>query len=212
MSSKIKNCGIYKITSTSGRVYIGESKDIQRRWNTHKSFLNCSNQRKLYNSFKKYGVENHIFEIIEECLFENLKCRERYWQDFYNVLNKGLNCKLTECGEQKQIHSLETIEKIRIANTGRKVSEETKAKLREINLGENSTWYGKAHTEETKRKIGEAQVGYKNHMARLVLNIETGIFYETAKEAAKSCEMNVSTFNTYITGKRKNKSINYIYV
>lgn len=105
-------CGIYKITSPSGRVYIGESKDIGYRLKTYRK-LRCKNQTKLYNSFLKYGVDAHIFSIIEECLFEELLCKERYWQDFYDVLNDGLNLKLTECGGQKQIHSQETVLKIK---------------------------------------------------------------------------------------------------
>ena len=110
--SKEKICGIYKITSPSGRTYIGESKNINHRWKDYKR-LRCKTQIKIYNSFVKYGVENHIFEIVEECEFHELKCRERYWQDFYDVLNGGLNLKLSECDELKSELSKETIEKIK---------------------------------------------------------------------------------------------------
>ena len=96
--------GIYKITSPSGRVYIGESIDMNRRFKCYKyTFKKDKTQPKLYRSFRKYKVENHIFEIIEECEIDELKCRERYWQDFYDVINVGLNCKLTECGELKTV-------------------------------------------------------------------------------------------------------------
>lgn len=105
-------CGIYKITSPSGRVYIGESENIHSRWKDYKK-LRCKSQPKLYNSLKEYRVENHTFEILEECPFEELLCRERYWQDFYDVTNEGLNCLLTQCGEKKRVPSEETIEKIR---------------------------------------------------------------------------------------------------
>lgn len=40
-------------------------------------------------------------------------------------------------------------------NIGRKTSEETKAILRELNLGEKNHFYGKTHTEETRRAIRE---------------------------------------------------------
>ena len=103
-------CGIYKITSPSGRIYIGESKNIHYRWSKYK-ILNCKDQHGLYNSFLKYTVERHSFEIVEECSLQELKCRERYWQDFYNVLKRGLNCKLTECGELKTEVSVETRDK-----------------------------------------------------------------------------------------------------
>ncbi len=207
----MKICGIYKITSPKGRVYIGQSVDIETRWKQYK-FLNCKSQSKIYRSLKKHGVENHIFEIIEQCDFDDLVCRERYWQDFYDVLNGGLNLILTECGELKIIMSDETKEKLRIANTGKKRSEETKQKLREINSGEKASWYGRKHSDETKKKMSEWQKGAKNHSAKLVLDLETGIFYDTAKEASEACCMNRSTFHTHISGKVKSKINRYIYV
>jgi len=101
MSKKNKICGIYKITSPSGRVYIGQSEDISKRWANYKTLASCESQTKLYKSFLKHEVENHIFEIIEECKTEDLNTRERYWQDCYDVLNGGLNCILQECAEKR---------------------------------------------------------------------------------------------------------------
>ena len=207
-----KKCGIYKITSPSRRVYIGQSMDIYERWKKYK-YVNNKYQKKVFNSVRKYGVENHIFEIIEECEFEDLNCRERYWQDFYEVLGEGgLNLMLQECGEIKQVHTQETKDKISKAIKGIKRSEETKQLLRVINLGEKGVWYGKNHSEETKKKIGDAQRGGKNHQAKLVLHLETGIFYDTAKEASEACGMNISTFHSHLSGRVNSKSINYIYI
>ena len=136
-------CGVYKITSPTEKVYIGESKNIQRRWNDYKK-LRCKTQVKIYNSFIKYGWENHIFEIIEECGVEELKCRERYWQDFYDVLGRsGLNLKLTECGEVKQEHSEETIEKIRNSRLGKKLSQEHRDNIGRGVKGEKNYLFGK---------------------------------------------------------------------
>lgn len=94
-----KNCGIYKITSPSGKIYIGQSKNIARRFNTYKNSLyRVKNQIILYNSFLKYGAENHQFDIIEYCSIEDLNCSERFWQDEFDATGKlGLNCILTEC-------------------------------------------------------------------------------------------------------------------
>ncbi len=92
-------CGIYKITSPTNRVYIGESENIYKRWKDYKG-VSCVKQPRIYNSILKYGVKNHKFEIIEICEPEERKCRERFWQDEFNVLGEeGLNCILTECGE-----------------------------------------------------------------------------------------------------------------
>ena len=82
-----KNCGIYKITSPSGKIYIGQSVDIQRRWRDYKSRVKGT-QKALTRSFNKYGARNHQFDIIEYCDLENLNCSERFWQDEFNVLGK----------------------------------------------------------------------------------------------------------------------------
>lgn len=60
-----KIVGIYKIVSPSGKVYIGQSGDIDKRFKTY-SNLQCKGQTLLYKSFIKYGVENHQFEIIHK--------------------------------------------------------------------------------------------------------------------------------------------------
>lgn len=49
-------------------------------------------------------------------------------------------------------------EKLRRIHTSRVVSEETKEKLREYK-GERSSFYGKHHTEETKKRMSESQKG-----------------------------------------------------
>ena len=129
-------CGIYKYTSPSGKIYIGSSKNINKRITYYKS-ESCKNQTKLYNSFKKYGYENHIFEIIEECKFEDLYLKERYYGELFNVLDdNGLNLILPKIGENK---------------IG--ISEETRLKMSESKKGDKNIFYGKKHSEETKEKM-----------------------------------------------------------
>lgn len=73
-------CGVYKIISPTNRIYIGQSLDVYSRWNEYKKLhSSCKGQVRLYRSFIKHGVENHTFEIIEECEFEQLNIKERYW-------------------------------------------------------------------------------------------------------------------------------------
>lgn len=56
--------GIYKITNPKGRIYIGQSKNIDERITRYKKLQCCKHQLFLYRSFLKYGVDNHSFEII----------------------------------------------------------------------------------------------------------------------------------------------------
>jgi len=84
--------GIYKITSPNSKVYIGLSKDIEARWKGYSLFKkNAKQQTKLFNSFKKYGIENHKFEVVEECLFEELSEKEIYYIEKYDCIKGGLN-------------------------------------------------------------------------------------------------------------------------
>jgi group I intron endonuclease len=92
--------GIYKITNPKGRIYIGQSLDIENRWKQYNR-LSCKKQIKLYNSLNKYKPENHVFEIIEECNLEKLNEREIYWVNYYNSTNNGLNIRLGGYGGGK---------------------------------------------------------------------------------------------------------------
>lgn len=83
--------GIYKIINPKGKIYIGQSTNIEKRWKSYKT-LHCKGQVKLYNSLKKYGYENHIFEIIEECDISILEERETYWKLFFQVLDVPSLC------------------------------------------------------------------------------------------------------------------------
>lgn len=96
--------GIYKITSPSGKVYIGQSVNVYKRWYSYNNLIKCkrnSIQPKVKNSFLKYGKENHIFEIIEECLLIDLdKCEILHKQEFINIFGweKALFCDIFDKG------------------------------------------------------------------------------------------------------------------
>lgn len=175
--------GIYKIISPTEKIYIGQSRNLNKRIRSYITLPDkIKTQVKLYNSLKKYGWEAHTFEVIEECSIEDLKCRERYWQDFYDVLNGGLNLILQECEDKPRLISEETRNKISEANLGKKnilseqglhnirkahkgktVSEETRKKLSESLLAfyeENkSSLIGFKHSDESKAKMSLAHTG-----------------------------------------------------
>jgi group I intron endonuclease len=175
--------GIYKITSPTGKTYIGQSVDINRRRLEYKNY--GSHSGKVDKSIKKHGFENHTFEILEECTIELLNERERFYQDQFDVLGpNGLNCRLTETSDKSgclseetklkigiasRNRSTQTLEKISKAVTGRVVSEETKQKLRIFNTGKIKSKEtiekislgnkNKTLSEEQKKKIGLAHKG-----------------------------------------------------
>lgn len=86
--------GIYKITNNvNNKCYIGASKDIKKRFEEHKSQYNSvqNYNKTLYRAFRKYGLNNFSFEIIEETSLENMFNREKYWINFYNSYKEGYN-------------------------------------------------------------------------------------------------------------------------
>lgn len=228
--------GIYKITNPSGKIYIGQSVDIKRRFIDYKKSLK-KQQIRLYNSIKKYGYENHIFEVVEECNIELLNKRERYWQDYYNVLsNNGLNCRLTKTDDKSGRLSNETIQKLKNkdssylkGNLFRKNSlhsEDTKKQIRNTLIqnskkpsyknamagkcGELNPFYGKKHTKETLQKIQETRIkNFKPNQFRngtILLDNSTGIFYNSIGEASYCLGIKKSTLKAQILGTNKNKT------
>ena len=55
---------IYKITSPSEKIYVGQTINLESRLRIYKN-LACKNQLRLYRSLVKYGWETHKFEILE---------------------------------------------------------------------------------------------------------------------------------------------------
>ena len=89
-------CGIYKIENLiNGKVYIGQSVDVEYRFRNHKSesFNPKSNayDTAIHRAIRKYGIENFSFEVIEECKEYELKEKEIYWIDKYGSFGKGYN-------------------------------------------------------------------------------------------------------------------------
>ena len=117
-SKKLVVIGIYKLVSPNGIIYVGQSKDVYKRWDNNYAKLKCKDQPKLYNSLKFYGWENFKKEILEKFEYHDedlLNRREIYWGNLYEVLNKdkGLNTyPLGKQGKQPEESIKKRIEKI----------------------------------------------------------------------------------------------------
>lgn len=92
--------GIYSIYSkTQNCYYIGKSKDIHKRILKHKSDLRLSRHHSPYlqNTYNKYGEEDLVYTIIQECSYEESGELEKYYIKKYDSFNNGFN--MTEGGE-----------------------------------------------------------------------------------------------------------------
>ena len=64
--------GVYSIRNKiNGKEYIGSSKNIEKRWNEHRMMRHVYHP-KLYEAFKKYGIDNFEFTVVQECKEEEL--------------------------------------------------------------------------------------------------------------------------------------------
>lgn len=160
--------GIYKITSPSKKVYIGQSIDIKKRWSSY-SGLHCKSQHRLYNSFLKYGVDKHNFEIVQICNKEQLNELEKYYVDLFQTFNSKHGLNLRDGGGSNGAISNDTRIRMSKSATGRIVSEHTKNKLSIINTGKkasidtkikmSNTRIGMKRSEETKQKMSNSKRG-----------------------------------------------------
>ena len=98
--------GIYKIENkTNGLVYIGQSKNIEKRLADHKR-ISYSPKAPEYNNqihtaIRKYGIDNFIYSTIEECPINELNNREKYWVKYYDSYINGYNG--TEGGDFSEV-------------------------------------------------------------------------------------------------------------
>lgn len=212
--------GIYKITNLiNNNAYIGLSINIERRWQAHKerykSVTDKEYDKVLYKAFRKYGIENFSFEILEECKPEELKEKEIYWIEYYDTYNHGYNAttggdlidnngekhpnhKLTEADviEIRQLWASKTIStremyyeyQNKIEKTGFKkvYSWQTwKNILPELNTEENRAWH-------RNNGWSYANPGEKNPKARI-----TDKEFEDIKKRYLNGEAMRSIFNDY---------------
>ena len=93
-----KISGIYCIENVdTSKKYIGQSKDIKKRWQKHINALNSGTHRNDYlqHAWNKYGENRFKFYIIEECVADILDEREIYYIDYYKTTDSdyGYNLK-----------------------------------------------------------------------------------------------------------------------
>jgi len=197
--------GIYKITSPSNKIYIGQSYNIFKRKKEYK-MLNCKFQLKLYNSLKKYGWENHIFEVIEECDIDQLNEREIYWIQYYNSTKSGLNIRE---GGSKGALSEETKQKLRKPKpkgTGDKISKNSKG------ISRNK---GRQQSEQEKEKRSQIKKGIKlssSHIENIrknklgkntksILCINDQKEFSSIKIAAEYYKLNTASIDNILSGR-----------
>lgn len=176
------NCGIYKIQSPSGKIYIGSSENLKRRIAEHKRRLsrNIHVNQKLQNAWNKYNGDGFVFSIIILCSKEHTIFYEQQAMDAlspqYNLLpfaGKSTGWK----------HSKETREKLRVSHLGGpgggddwqktlfRIKREKQNCPHWQNRGKSRCTLSGRKEEENIRKIKRTRVGKKINKRALQKNI-----------------------------------------
>lgn len=150
--------GIYEIRNLiNNKVYIGQAKNIKRRWIYHKSKLKLNKHwnKYLQYSYNKYGKENFAFTIIEECNIEDLSKKESHWCNLFDSFDRKKGYNLTIPKENGGYNlTTEGKEKISKAHKGKIISQELRNKISVANIG-------KVLSQETRDKMSKSKKGVK---------------------------------------------------
>lgn len=171
-----KIVGIYKITSPTGKAYIGQSWDIKKRWSAYNN-LKCKTQCRIYNSLLSHTPSSHLFEIIHELPGDvDQEVLDRF-EGFYIAMYRDAGVELLNlmtgrsCGQ----HSQETKDKIGEKNKGRKVNAYQVQRIKETHIGKIVTketrhrqsialkgkggFFGKSHSAAWRKAAAERKTG-----------------------------------------------------
>lgn len=149
LKDTIGKSGIYMWKNKlTGDVYVGQSADIAKRLKNYYnlSYIKSKSSFIISRALIKYGYSNFSFTILEYCNKSDLLSRE---QHYFDSLNPEYNI-LKIAGSSKEYKHLE--------ETRKKISKALKG----VYTKENSSLFGRLHTEETKEKMSLKKAGKHN--------------------------------------------------
>lgn len=200
----------------NNKKYIGQTRDsVEARFKAHIAEA-CKTNRNLhlYNSMRKYGIENFVVTILESNIpVEQLNDKEIYYIALYDTFNNGYNNTAGGGGILGYKHSEETRRRISIkskenmykintpertakiiaAQKGRKFTDEHRRHISEACKGkrfkENNSFYGKKHSKQTKEFIGYNNATYSICQYDLT-TLQVLNNFKTLNEAAEYIQQN----------------------
>lgn len=158
-------CGIYIWKNLVTKVVlVGQTQNFLRRKSQHLYDLRNNKHHNIHfqRAWNKYGEENFEFEILLECSIDDLTFNEQKYKEEYEKTIGVYN--LSDCVEHPRRgikSSLETRQKISQAHIGKKRSDKHRENISKSQTGSNNNFFGKHHSEETKKKISELKKGHK---------------------------------------------------
>ena len=112
---------LYRLTSPSGKSYIGIAKDYRQRWRMHRYRANRGDNSALYSAIRKYKWESFSSEILVIGSFEYVKQLEiRVIQVFNTLYPNGYNMTKGGDGSTGRPTPQHVRDKISASNRGQK--------------------------------------------------------------------------------------------
>ncbi|WP_171681340.1 GIY-YIG nuclease family protein [Paenibacillus planticolens] len=149
---------IYKIfNKTTGKSYVGSTKNPRSRWRDHKSTLNRKrhSSRWLQADWELYGEEDFVFEVLEDTVLKDDRFfREQHFMDIYTTYDerKGYNVSPTAEFTVGRRHTDEARRKMSVSHSGKKLSAEHRRK-------QSIAMKSYAMTDEHRRNLSLAGKG-----------------------------------------------------
>jgi len=159
-----RTSGIYMIYCTiSEKCYIGQSRNIRVRFNTHKSSLNngTHGNNHLQRSWNKYNHDSFLFIVLENC--ENLNEREDYWASLVDkeyLMNQKTTGQLVSLPAPKRVMTDKWKEALSKRNKTYKWTEEARKKVSEARLRDRRSKLTEQQVLEIRKRLdnGEMQL------------------------------------------------------
>ena len=227
---------VYIHTFPNGKKYIGVTRcKPELRWGA-----NGCNYKNPYmvNAIKKYGWDNITHEIVAENLtVDQASQMEVELIQKYNSADKRYGYNISLGGVENKICSDQTKEKLRKANLGKVMSEESKKKISDFQRGQKRTDKTRCnmsiaqkksfangnnamHSPEARAKMAKKKKGRKlpdyitqkasEAKFHAVKNMQTGVIYPSIKAACEETGLNRSTIIKHCNGKLKSKKWQYV--
>lgn len=204
--SAIRSGVIYKYTSPSGKIYIGQTVNEKRRKSQHK-YDSAKSNTYFGRAIQKYGWDSFKYEVIIkfkptvyiEKLSRVLNKLETRYIKLYQSNNSEIGYNLTEGGDGfiGLIFTDEHKQNLSIAAKARKEiemqDEEMRAKImKNLAMGQNGSYPA---SEETKKKMSKAQDYKKKKVCKYNLHRELIGEFNSIADAARSID-STNTFKT----------------
>lgn len=151
--------GIYKITSPSGNVYIGQSWDIKKRLQRYTA-SQCKGQIGIHRSLVKYGRQQHSFEVVHE-LPDDVEqiVLDKYEQLYIECYNSaGVNLLNMTHGGASGKPTEEVLKKLRRPKSAEHAKRIAEAVKKQWDEGTKKPF--EKHTEESKKKASASKMGH----------------------------------------------------